>query len=259
MTTLGMNAAGLYALAREAKSKAELEQIERDLWRDWAEQRIGDDEANEVAAHITRLKGGGQIGRAAGAVTARLNHRLVSRQRPRCPNRAASRARRRQLGGSGALPDSLRHHYTEGQRAVLTIIVGEVREKGHCELPIDKIAALAGVCRTTVQTTLHEARRLGHIIVRERPQPGRKSLTNVVEVASREWLAWIRRGSLKAARDRVQFAHAVRKGEPHEEQRGIEDGRPGGEERARRSAGGGKGDMVTPFASRGRRNSEAAA
>jgi hypothetical protein len=80
------------------------------------------------------------------------------------------------LGGSSALPDNLRHHYTEGQRAVLCIIAGEIKRCGVCDFPIDKIAALAGVCRTTVQTTMHEARRLGHIKITERPIPGRKSL-----------------------------------------------------------------------------------
>jgi hypothetical protein len=59
---------------------------------------------------------------------------------------------------------------------------------------IDKIAALAGVCRTTVQTTMHEARLLGHIRITERPQPGRKSLPNVVEITSLEWRTWIQRG-----------------------------------------------------------------
>jgi hypothetical protein len=98
------------------------------------------------------------------------------------------------LGGSAVLPPQLRCAYTEGQRSVLTIIAGEVKHHGICDLPIDKIAALAGVCRTTVQTTLHEARRLFHIQVTERPQWGRKSLTNVVRVISDEWLIWIKRG-----------------------------------------------------------------
>jgi hypothetical protein len=108
--------------------------------------------------------------------------RLVSRQRPRSPDRVVSRERRRALGGSGALPDGLRRQYTEGQRAVLTIIAGEVKHHGICDLPIDKIAALAGVCRTTVQTTLHEARRLGHLKITERPVRGSKSLTNLIEI-----------------------------------------------------------------------------
>jgi hypothetical protein len=79
----------------------------------------------------------------------------------------------------------------EGQRAVLCIVAGEIKHRGLCDLPIDKIAALAGVCRTTVQTTIHEARRLGHIKITERPIPGRKHLPNVVEIASAEWPAWI--------------------------------------------------------------------
>jgi hypothetical protein len=98
------------------------------------------------------------------------------------------------LGGSSALPDNLRHHYTEGQRSVLCVIASEVKHHGICDMPIDKIAALAGVCRTTVQTAMHEARRLLHIKITERPQPGRKSLPNIVEVISPEWRAWLRRG-----------------------------------------------------------------
>lgn len=51
--------------------------------------------------------------------------RLTSRNRPRSPDRQASRDRRRRLGGSSALPDTMRHHYTEGQRAVLCVVAGE--------------------------------------------------------------------------------------------------------------------------------------
>jgi hypothetical protein len=41
---------------------------------------------------------------------------------------------------------------------------------------------------------MHEARRLRHITVLERPRPGMKSLTNVVRICSTEWLAWVKRG-----------------------------------------------------------------
>jgi hypothetical protein len=51
-----------------------------------------------------------------------------------------------------------------------------------------------------VQTTLHEARRLGHIKITERPQPGRKNLPNLVEIVSPEWRIWIRRGPSAARR-----------------------------------------------------------
>jgi hypothetical protein len=76
---------------------------------------------------------------------------------------------------------------------VLCIIAGEVKRCGVCDLPIDKIGALAGVCRTTVQTTLHEARLLGHIRIVERPVPGRKHQTNLVTIISGDWSAWITR------------------------------------------------------------------
>jgi hypothetical protein len=120
--------------------------------------------------------------------------RFASRQRQRSPDRKASRDRRRMLGGSSALPDNLRHHYTEGQRSVLCVIAGEIKHHRVCDLSIEAIAARAGVCRTTVQTTQHEARRLGHITIIERPRRGCKSLTNIVRISSPEWLTWLRRG-----------------------------------------------------------------
>ena len=119
--------------------------------------------------------------------------RFVPRQRQRSPDRRASRDRRRRLGGSSALPDTLRSYYTEGQRSVLCIIAGEIKRHGVCDLPIDQMAALAGVCRTTVQTTLHEGRRLGHLKITERPIRGRKSLTNLVQIVSKDWLTWVTR------------------------------------------------------------------
>ena len=51
-----------------------------------------------------------------------------------------------------------------------------------CDLPIDQIGALAGVCRTSAHNALHEARLLGHIKITERPRPGRKNLTNLIEI-----------------------------------------------------------------------------
>jgi hypothetical protein len=167
-------------LTVSAELSASIQRMKARTWRDAEAQ------AFEQGAIPTK-----QAARSANAARA---SRLLPRQRPRTPNRQASRDRRRQLGGSSALPDTLRRYYTEGQRAVLCVIAGEIKHHGVCDLPIDKIAALAGVCRTTVQTTLHEARRMGHIKITERPVRGRKSLTNLVEILSKEWRAWIDRG-----------------------------------------------------------------
>jgi hypothetical protein len=73
------------------------------------------------------------------------------------------------------------------------------RPRGRCIL--DEIADRAGIGRTTVQNAMHEARRLGHVEITERPQRGAKNLPNLIKITSRDWLAWVKRG---AQWDRVQ-------------------------------------------------------
>jgi hypothetical protein len=115
------------------------------------------------------------------------------RRRQRSPDRQKSRERRRTLGGSSALPPSLRAQYTEGHRAVLCVVAQEIKSRGICDFAIDKIAALAGVCRTTVYYALKEASNLGHLLVMERRRSSAKNLTNIVRIISTEWRAWISR------------------------------------------------------------------
>jgi hypothetical protein len=196
---LGAAGCAIYDMINEFSGPDQLDEMGRLLWKGYGEGSIGEGEAAYLSAIIERRRPLGcrtapGYAKPLGKISGRLHSRFSPRQRQRSPDRKASRDRRRMLGGSSALPDNLRHHYTEGQRAVLCIVAGEVKRHGICDLPIDKIAALAGVCRTTVQTTMHEARRLGHITITERPQPGRKSLPNVVEIISHEWHKWIRRG-----------------------------------------------------------------
>jgi hypothetical protein len=195
--TLGAVARAIHKAINFCSDADELDETARLLWKAYGAGEISDGEGNYLQSLIERRRPlrhttlhATPVGRFAG----RLCGRFTPRQRQRSPDRKASRDRRRMLGGSSALPDNLRHHYTEGQRSVLCIVAGEVKRCGVCDFPIDKIAALAGVCRTTVQTTLHEARRLGHIKITERPQPGRKNLPNVVEIISAEWRTWVRRG-----------------------------------------------------------------
>jgi hypothetical protein len=191
-------ALSLYEGINACQNPDQLDAMARLVWERYGASIVNDDEASYLASCIERRR---PVSRRTStgkfAIISKMNGRIsrfLPRQRQRSPDRRASRDRRRMLGGSSALPDNLRHHYTEGQRSVLCIVAGEIKRHGVCDLPIDKIAALAGVCRTTVQTAMHEARRLHHIKITERPVHGRKSLPNLVEIISREWLTWIKRG-----------------------------------------------------------------
>jgi hypothetical protein len=191
-------ALALYEGVNACQNADQLDGMARLIWERYGAGAVNDDEASYLVSCIERRR---PLSRRTStgkfATISKMNGRIsrfLPRGRQRSPDRKASRDRRRMLGGSSALPDNLRHHYTEGQRAVLCVVAGEIKRHGVCDFPIDKIAALAGVCRTTVQTAMHEARRLHHIKITERPVHGRKSLPNLVTIISPEWLTWIKRG-----------------------------------------------------------------
>jgi hypothetical protein len=73
-------------------------------------------------------------------------------------------------------------------------VAGEVKRHGICDLSIDEITDRAGVGRPAVQNAMHEARRLAHVEITERPRRGAKNLPNVIRIISAEWHAWIKRG-----------------------------------------------------------------
>jgi len=120
---------------------------------------------------------------------------------PRSPDRQASIERRRRQGMSGVVPAKIAASFTMAELAVLTVIARQCQRTGVCVLPIDAIAALAGVSRTVVQNAMRLSKRLGLLSVRERRIPGRKSLTNIVTVTSKSWLAWLRIGSAAIKKD----------------------------------------------------------
>ncbi|MHC2021456.1 transcriptional regulator [Methylobacterium sp. CM6247] len=102
--------------------------------------------------------------------------------------------RRRRHGGSGALPPNLREKFTQGERAVLTVISVEVAKSGRCDLPIKRIGDLAGVGPTTVRNAIREAQRLGLVAVEIRRVAMWRNLPNVITIVSPDWLAWSRMG-----------------------------------------------------------------
>jgi hypothetical protein len=157
---------------------------------------IDDDEAAAIDASLRSQQA--KIAKKPAGPAPLKSVSLVRKYKPRryqgSPDRRASRGRRRMLARGGHMPPDVRTHYTEGESSALTVIAGEVKDHGFCDFPIDKIAALAGVCRSTVQNAIREASKLGYITVEQRPVAGRKNLTNVIRIVSSEWVAWLKRG-----------------------------------------------------------------
>jgi hypothetical protein len=126
------------------------------------------------------------------------------------PDRAASLAHRRVMGGSGSLPNTMRHHYTEGHRSVLFVISEQVKLSGMCDMPLDKIAAKARVCRSTAKDAIKLASKLSHLSVELRPRKGAKNLPNVLRIISREWLSWLKIKPSKERQIGVKIFHPTK-------------------------------------------------
>ena len=182
-----------------AATREELDQLLRIVWADLWPRELSDADAQFLAEAIQARKPERKI--AAVKPVAKLNCRVVSRFAPRpCRTRLTEeervkrRHRKRVLGSSSMMPDTMRHHFTEGERAVLFVISSEIKQQGCCDLSVDEIGDRAGVRRTTVQNAMHQARLLGFLNITERPQRGAKNLTNIIRITSAEWLTWIKRG-----------------------------------------------------------------
>ncbi|UPJ41807.1 hypothetical protein IVB40_31750 [Bradyrhizobium sp. 40] len=200
LRVLSPTAAVLYDAVNSALSPDQLDNVGRAVWHRVSNGELSDEDATFLSQAIEKRRPGRRPHRVDGVAVSVTAARKLSHFAPRpCRRRLTDeerlkrRHRKRMLGGSSTMPDTLRHHFTEGERAALCIIAGEVKRHGVCDLSIDEIADRAGVGRTTVQNAMHEARRLELLQVRERPQRGAKHLTNVVRVISPAWVSWIKR------------------------------------------------------------------
>jgi DNA-binding PadR family transcriptional regulator len=92
--------------------------------------------------------------------------------------------RRRDVAASLHIPPELGAKFTEGERAVLKIISGEVVKHGACTLFKDAIADLSCTSSTVVETALRTAKAEGLIAVE---RTGRRNTITL----SAKWKAWL--------------------------------------------------------------------
>jgi hypothetical protein len=175
------------AAATSARSLADLDHISQMLWKAHGQGAIPDAAATAaseaVEARRARIK--------AGRPQPLPSPPSARRRPPRSPDRARSIERRRRQAASGAMPPQLAARFTLGEQSALSVVAREVARAGRCTLFVDAIAAMAGTCRSVVQSAVREAARLGLLRVTERRVPGRRSLSNIIEVLDKGWLAWM--------------------------------------------------------------------
>ncbi|MGH1588317.1 hypothetical protein ACRBEV_08035 [Methylobacterium phyllosphaerae] len=107
------------------------------------------------------------------------------------PRTNGSKKRRRRWAASGRLPPGLEAKSTLAEQAVLALVAAETVRRKECRRSIENMAAVAGVCRSTVKNADREARWLGLLTVEARQISGFRNDTNVIRVISAPWQAWI--------------------------------------------------------------------
>jgi hypothetical protein len=171
----------------------ELQALAETLWKAFYAGHLDEAQAQELAEQIEARKPKGRIGVAGFAPV-----RAPEAKPQRSPDRQASIARRRRLARASPVPPELVDKFSQAQHAVMTVVCGEIQRVGLCAWFIDKIAAVAGCGRTTVQNTLRVAREEGLLFRNERRRRGQKSLSNIVRALRQSWGRWLRRiGSKK--------------------------------------------------------------
>jgi len=196
-----------FATAARTATLAQVDNLAKQVWSAWGEGHLDDSAAEAVSTAI-------EARRAIIRQGKRPTHpgQLLSSSKPRrsvSPDRRKSITRRRKNASSGVIPASLACHFTQGEVSALTVIAREVKRKGRCELPLDAIAAMAGVCRTVVKNALREAQRLRLVSVIERPRPGRRSDTNLIAIVSPEWRTWLKLGGDRRQKGETHGIHKL--------------------------------------------------
>jgi len=188
--------------AIEAADRITLPQVTALLWRAYGEGTVTEAEA-EVLSGLIEARTDASAARRFSPVEPTVfnpSNRPSTQERAVAPRRAVgarprtdtSLERRRRWAASGRLPPGLAARFTLAEQAVLALVAAETTRRKDCRLSIENLAAVAGVCRSTVKNAIREARQLGLLTVEERAITGFRNDTNIVRIVSAEWLAWLR-------------------------------------------------------------------
>lgn len=172
--------------AVETAARVELPKVAAVMWQAFGAGHLTEAEAEELTGLIEARK---VVSHGNSTTHANLRKPVGSR-----PRTDASLERRRRWAASGHLPPQLAARFTQAEVAVLSVVATEAVKHGRCTLTLGHIAALAGVSVSTVKRALGEAKALGIVTSRERRLSAWRNDSNVLEVVSREWLAWLQRG-----------------------------------------------------------------
>ncbi len=178
------------------RSTTQLDTVARQLWAAHGQGAIADADAEAIAGAVQARRAA--FARPAMSIALSQAAPAYARRkpvRPRSPDRQASLERRRRCAMSGIVPARIATSFTLSEVAALSVIAREVKKAGVCILPVDAIAALAGISRTTTQNALRLAEHLGLILRIERRRRGLPSLPNILRIVASEWVTWLRHGS----------------------------------------------------------------
>lgn len=166
--------------AAEAAARVELPALSAALWKAFGAGQITEADAAELSELIEARK-------AIPAVPRPIPARRGSRSRT-----DESLQRRRRWAASGRLPPALAARFTVAELAVLAVVAAEATRHGRCSLAHGHLAAVAGVSVSSVKRAMKAARDLGLVEIEVRRVSAFRNDTNVVRVASRQWLSWLR-------------------------------------------------------------------
>jgi hypothetical protein len=171
-----------------AAPRCRLDDMARAVWSALAGDQITEHDAERLSMAV-------EARRAESAI--RQPKRKTPASEPLKPaQRQAAIARRRRQAASGALPPSIAAQFTVGEQAALAVIARAARQQrgGTLQWFTDKIAALAGVSRSTARNAIRKARALGFLHVTEQRVTWWRNAANKITIAAAAWIAWLRGG-----------------------------------------------------------------